>query len=635
MRLAQKNIERLVIYFFYDADGIVDRYVSYMLEDINRNCTELFVVCNGKLTPEGRKTFQKLTPHLLVRENTGFDVWAYKESLEHYGWDRLAKFDEVVLMNYTIMGPLYPLSEMFGEMNLRDVDFWGITKHHGFDFDPFGTISDGFIPEHIQSSFICVREKMLNSEEFHKYWDEMEPVSSYGEAVGKHEAIFTRKFENFGFVSDVYINTDDLKKYTHYPLMIDALELIKNRRCPVFKRKSFSNEYYEFLNCCLGEPTIEAYEYICNHCDYNIDMIWENILRVDNMADVKNRMHLNYILPRDTELFPQEKYKLKTALIIHIYYEDQISYCLEYAKSMPENADIILTTCSSENQKQIKAKANILNPRKIQVLKIENRGRDVSALLVAAAPYVMNYDLICFGHDKKSKQMIPYTIGKSFSYKCFENILGSAQYVKNIIATFEHDSRLGMIMPPPPNHASYYGILGTEWGANYTNTLQLLSDLDVKANINESKEPITPLGTMFWFRPRALRPLFQKKWRYEDFPEEPNQNDGTILHAIERAYGFLPQSQGFYSAWCMHDKFAAIELTNYHFMARETAMAYHTTFGFQAGFNVANYNLLNSFSFKQITGKKLKQKLKEKLPKPIWAIVRKIYHLFGGKKWVG
>lgn len=65
MKLDQKKtINRLVIYFFYDADGIVDRYVPYMLEDINKNCSELFVVCNGKLTPEGRKTFQKLTPNV-------------------------------------------------------------------------------------------------------------------------------------------------------------------------------------------------------------------------------------------------------------------------------------------------------------------------------------------------------------------------------------------------------------------------------------------------------------------------------------------------------------------------------------------------------------------------------------------
>jgi len=42
MKLDQKSdIKRLVIYFFFDADGIVDRYVPYMLEDVKKNCSEL------------------------------------------------------------------------------------------------------------------------------------------------------------------------------------------------------------------------------------------------------------------------------------------------------------------------------------------------------------------------------------------------------------------------------------------------------------------------------------------------------------------------------------------------------------------------------------------------------------------
>ena len=31
----------------------------------------------------------------------------------------------------------------------------------------------------------------------------------------------------------------------------------------------------------------------------------------------------------------------------------------------------------------------------------------------------------------------------------------------------------------------------------------------------------------------------------------------------------------------------------------------------------------------------LKRKLKSKIPKPIWTILKKIYHFVGGKKWVG
>ena len=49
------------------------------------------------------------------------------------------------------------------------------------------------------------------------------------------------------------------------------------------------------------------------------------------------------------------------------------------------------------------------------------------------------------------------------------------------------------------------------------------------------KTPVAPLGTMFWFRARAMEKLFAREWAYEDFPAEPTgENDGNILHAIER-----------------------------------------------------------------------------------------------------
>ena len=182
----RKEIKRLVIYFFYDKDGIVDDYIPYMLEDLNRNVSEILVVCNGKLTPESRITLEKYTSNILVRDNKGFDVWAYKEGLEIYGWDRLAHFDEVVLMNFTIMGPLYPLKEMFDDMGEKDLDFWGITAFHSAPFDPFGTIKYNYLPLHIQSHFIAIRNKMLTSVEFKKYWDKMPMINKYEEAVGFH-----------------------------------------------------------------------------------------------------------------------------------------------------------------------------------------------------------------------------------------------------------------------------------------------------------------------------------------------------------------------------------------------------------------------------------------------------------------
>ena len=94
------NIDnRLLIYFFFDADGVVDDYNIYMLQDMMKSCQHLFVISNGKLTKEGYEKFSKLADCIVERNNTGFDVGAYKEALQTIGWEELSKYDEVILMN--------------------------------------------------------------------------------------------------------------------------------------------------------------------------------------------------------------------------------------------------------------------------------------------------------------------------------------------------------------------------------------------------------------------------------------------------------------------------------------------------------------------------------------------------------
>lgn len=635
MRLDQKErVNRLVIYFFYDADGIVDRYVPYMLEDVSRNCTELFVVCNGKLTPEGRVTFQKFTPNVLVRENVGFDVWAYKEALEHYGWDKLVEYDEVVMMNSTIMGPIYPFSEMFEEMNSRDVDFWGITKHHKFDGDPFG-IKYGYIPEHIQSHFIAVRNSMLKSIEFAKYWKDIPPINSYDEAIGKHEAIFTKTFGDIGFVWGVYCDTSDMEKFTIYPMMMAPTVLLKKYKCPIFKRRSFFHDYHNLLNNSFAVQGKELMDYLDAQTDYDVDMIWENILRTCNLADMKNAMSLSYVLPEES--FQQVPQKAKIALVLHSYFEDLVDYCYQYSCSMPDSADIYITTDKASKAQKIEDTFNRGTWKQVKVITIENRGRDVSSLLVGVAKYINQYDYVCFMHDKKVTQLDLGIKGHDFSERCFRNLLGTKGLVANILNLFDRNPRLGLLCPPPPNHADYYPTLGVEWGPNFQITKKLYDKLELHVPIAESKEPISPLGTMFWFRTGALKKLIDFGWKFDDFPEEPNNNDGTMLHGIERLYPFVAQDAGFYTAWITTTDYMRTEWTNLSFMLRNLNVQAFAIYGCNSHWGLVwtmGYYRTNQLA-KTPTKIRFKRKIKAITPKPIWSALRKIYHFFGGKKWVG
>ena len=50
---------------------------------------------------------------------------------------------------------------------------------------------------------------------------------------------------------------------------------------------------------------------------------------------------------------------------------------------------------------------------------------------------------------------------------------------------------------------------------------------------------------MFWFKPKALAPILNCGLTFDDFPDESGQLDGTIAHAIERAFLFVVETAGF------------------------------------------------------------------------------------------
>ena len=581
MLVETRDARRYGIYVFYDKDGIVDEYNYYFLEDLRKNLSRLLVICNGDVKTEGLRCFREIADEVVVRDNTGFDITSYKLGIERYGYEELGQFDEIVVLNSTTYGPFYPFSEMFVAMDQRDIDFWGITKFHYVPFEPFGTIKYGYIPEHIQSYFMVFRRSFFETEDFKNYWRNLPEIHSYEEAVGFYETVFTKDFSDKGYKWDVYVDSSDLEHYTYDPLRDFPKQMIEERRCPVIKRRSFFHDYQEAFSRSCGEGTREAFDFIREELDYDEGLIWKNILRLENQADVKKRMHLNYVLSSTLPLKGGGR-KLTACLVLHIYYEELAQYCYKYVTSMPKGTDIYITVPSEEKKKYVKKVFRPLEGYQWEIRIVGNRGRDVAPFLVGCKDLIDKYDLICKVHDKKVYQVTPMSIGESWAYKCFENLLKNKIFVENVIATFEQNPFLGMLMPPVPNHGPYYPTCGKgEWGDNFKVTREVAEQLGVKVSMTPDKEPVAPLGSMFWVRTKALKSLFGHDWQYQEFPKEPIETDATLLHAIERVYPFCVQQEGYYPALLMVDTYARIELTNWKYINGELHKAAMNRVGVQ------------------------------------------------------
>lgn len=565
-------MKRIAIFCIYEETGAVDRSTYVLLGGLVKVIDKLVVVVNGELQPSDQERIKReYGADIIIRENLGFDFGAYKDAMLSIGWEKLSSFDEMVHMNDTCFGPIYPFTEMFEEMRKRSLDFWGVTCHE--KLSEKNSIYHDVKHRHINSYFYAYGKNMISSSLFQSYWEKIKPPRSYNEAIYGIEVNLTREYERMGFNWGVYINTEDIAWLSECPVYHQQRTLLE-RKCPLIKKRAFYSNYGMYIEYDLGRTNLEAFNFIQRSTSFDVDIIWDFLLRRHPPGSFGRNLHLNYVLPAGHHSGPGINKKI--AVVLHITYEDIIDETLNYVRHIPRNVDLFITTKPEYMREVVRSKIQNLGFKSFEVRVAEDRGRLESALLIGCRDVFLSgeYDLVCYIHDKKSPGVRPGTVSQAFMYKYLENTLASESYLKNIVQTFEENPRLGLLAPPPPLHSYFQPVMKNPLTLSFEPMIALVERLGLNVQISPRENFIT-LGSAFWCRPAALRKLFQYNWKYSDFPEEPAKTDGTILHAIERIYGFVAQDAGYYCGWVMNDQYARIELTNlYYFMFENLSKVY-------------------------------------------------------------
>ena len=112
-------MKRLGIFYCFDEDGIIDEYIIYLLNDIFQNLDELCIVYNGDLTDESIEKL-KIFTNDIIQSNKRYDAEAYRDvMINHYGWECLSEFEEIILFNDSFFGPFYPFKRIFDKCDGR------------------------------------------------------------------------------------------------------------------------------------------------------------------------------------------------------------------------------------------------------------------------------------------------------------------------------------------------------------------------------------------------------------------------------------------------------------------------------------------------------------------------------------
>lgn len=219
----------------------------------------------------------------------------------------------------------------------------------------------------------------------------------------------------------------------------------------------------------------------------------------------------------------------------HFHYPELIDDLTDRLSGTTTPFHLLITTGSREKRADIEARLAGTDIASWAVEVVPNQGRDLGPLLTGVGTRALDHDLLLHVHSKKS----PHAQGdggdrwRSF---LFENLIGGqAPMMDEICARFAADPALGLVSPEDPhlNDWDLNRAEGEDWARRFDVPLPLPTHFDF------------PLGTMFWARTQALRPLLEAGLVWDEYPPEPLPVDGSSLHALERIIPFVVAKQGY------------------------------------------------------------------------------------------
>ena len=288
-----------------------------------------------------------------------------------------------------------------------------------------------------------------------------------------------------------------------------------------------------FRRPCAGfHPQIYAYEN-SEKCDFSAVNPLAHFIR---SGKPDGPWMQQVISPSSSTVSQEQLETMRIALHVHFYYPELISDFLGKLEINRSRCDLFISTDANSKVKILREALVEYNRGRVVIHKVPNRGRDIGPLLTTFADEIIdNYDIVGHLHAKRSI-LAESVLGETWREFLWQNLLGDLAPMMDIILShFAVDENLGMVFPNDPHLP--------EWDSD----LKFAEDLAKRMGFTEPLPPFFnfPVGTMFWTRPKALKPMFDLGLDWYDYPEEPIPIDGTMLHALERLLPFSARHSGY------------------------------------------------------------------------------------------
>lgn len=163
-----------------------------------------------------------------------YDFGSYRRGVEIARAEGLldpALAEDLVVVNDSSYGPVYPFAESFAEMEKRGCDFWGYTGYNAF-----GNI-------HISSYFYYFRRRVVESGAIDDFLSGVTGSFERDKVIIKFELKMTAFLARRGFKWDTYVPFG----YLHSSPTKHPYSICRNFRMPLLKVKAVNGDSYESI----------------------------------------------------------------------------------------------------------------------------------------------------------------------------------------------------------------------------------------------------------------------------------------------------------------------------------------------------------------------------------------------------
>ncbi len=237
---------------------------------------------------------------------------------------------------------------------------------------------------------------------------------------------------------------------------------------------------------------------------------------------------------RNSEILRNKQPITSIAVVVHVFYPDAF---LEILKLLKTNQGVNINLYVSAPAELSGWIIPLLNQSGFQYRykNTNNRGRDILPFLTTMHQVIEDgHGIVLKLHTKKSRHL---KTGKLWRQDLYNKLI-QPDHMQKMLDLFNKERAIGMV--GPENHIVpmnlYYGA-----NAAYINYISRM--LGVEAQTSFKLNFVA--GTMFYARIEALLPLLYLGFQEQDFEKEEGQLDGTLAHAIERAFAISVHAAGY------------------------------------------------------------------------------------------